>query len=532
MYQMDENNGGGVGAKKGFFFQDYVATLFASEMLLDNRISGVGCEVGDDIELFHPKNIVTHVQVKTGTVDNGWNLTELKASRNSTQDKKPKPYSSVLHKSLELDKDTNLVSKFMMVTDRVVKGPLSFLEIPLENRAAKTGREQLVKSINSALGKNFISNNGNRGDYWVDNTLWRVFCSTELVVLQVEHNLRSASEELLNCVLTNESVRQLGEILCNRIYGKSQLCKKTCSVQDKTLSRNEAIDLLRDFALKNAFLPKAYPDIDLPDIVTPLFDERVENRRKRGFVQGFNFNAYRYDHVVDMLVDWVDEVFLRPSELTANSQAISTSMDLRSRIAQFDLKVVTSRTILNSIIRKQHVAQPIPMVMFAANSAKCLKFDSVHIVSGNDNNHELWIGVTEFIENGDDIFEVIERLCEKMNELVFIDMDKDRQIILEGKDDKYLFKHDIDTILDTSNSFSSHLERFKFVVFISYRLPSYDYTTSEGDLTQEIKDKIKYMYDSMISKNPFFNQIRLGFYVFPTPCNDTILSKLKGKISS
>ncbi|WP_214655498.1 hypothetical protein, partial [Vibrio anguillarum] len=79
----------------------------------------------------------------------------------------------------------------------------------------------------------------------------------------------------------------------------------------------------------------------MADIVTPLFDERVEYRRKRGFVQGFNFNAYRYDHVVDMLVDWVDEVFLRPSELTANSQTISKSTDLRSRIAQFDLKVVT-----------------------------------------------------------------------------------------------------------------------------------------------------------------------------------------------
>ncbi|MBF4318564.1 hypothetical protein EAY30_27220, partial [Vibrio anguillarum] len=126
-----------------------------------------------------------------------------------------------------------------------------------------------------------------------------------------------------------------------RIYRKSQLCKKTYSVQNKILSRNEAIDLLRDFALKNALLPKAYPDVDLADIVTPLFDERVEYRRKRGFVQGFNFNAYRYDHVVDMLVDWVDEVFLRPSELTANSQTISKSTDLRSRIAQFDLKVVT-----------------------------------------------------------------------------------------------------------------------------------------------------------------------------------------------
>lgn len=531
MYHMDDSNSGGVGAKKGFFFQDYVATLFVSEMLLDNRINGVGCEVGDDIELFHPKSVVTHVQVKTGTVDNGWNLTELKKCRNLTQDKKPKRHSSVLHKSLELDKDTNLISKFMMVTDRPVKGPLGFLEIPLENRATKVGREQLVKSINSALGKSFISKNGNRGDYWVDNTLWRVFCSPELVVLQVEHNLRAATEELLNCVLTNESVRQLGEILCNRIYEKSQLCKKKYSARDKTLSRNEAIDLLRDFALKNALLPKAYPDVELPDIVTPLFDERVENRRKRGFVQGFNFNVYRYEHIVDMLVDWVDEVFLRPSELTVNSKAISTSLDLRSRIAQFDLKVVTSRTILNSIIRKQQVAQPIPMVMFAANSAKCLKFDSVHIVRGN-NNHELWIGVTEFIDNSDDIFEIIERLCEKMNELVFIDMDKDRKIILEGKDDKYLFKHDIDTILDTSNSFSSNLDRFKFVIFISYKLPLYDYTTSEDDLTQEIKEKIKYMYDLMISKNPLFNQIRLEFYVFPTPCNDTILSKLKGKIFS
>lgn len=108
MYQMDENNSGGVGAKKGFFFQDYVATFFASEMLLNSHINGIGCEVCDDINIFHPKGIVTHVQVKTGTVANGWNLTELKAPRNYTPDKGPKLHSSVLHKSLELDKNPSV----------------------------------------------------------------------------------------------------------------------------------------------------------------------------------------------------------------------------------------------------------------------------------------------------------------------------------------------------------------------------------------------------------------------------------------
>lgn len=527
---MDENNSGGVGAKKGFFFQDYIATLFASEMLLDNRICGIGCEVGDDIDIFHINNIMTHVQVKTGTVSNVWNLTELKAPRNYTQNQKPKPQSSVLHKSLELDKDPKMKSKFMIVTDSPVKGTLSFLEIPFDRRPFKKGRDGLVKSINTALGK-FSSGNGNKGDYWVDNTQWRVFSSAELVVLQVEHNLRSASEELLNCVLTNESVRQLGEILCNRIYMKSQLSKRTSTLEDKTLLRNDAIELLRSFALQNSSLSKAYPQVQLADIITSLFDEHIENRRKKGFIQSFNFNSYRYDYIVDMLVKWVDEVFLKPSEIHDRSKVIDKSINLRERIASLDLKAVTSRTILNSILRKQHVAQPIPMIMFAANSNKCLKFDSVHIISGDQQEHELWIGVTEFIQNSDDIYKVMDDLCKKVTDLVLIDMDSDRQIILEGKDDKYLFKHDIDTILDTSKSFSFHLQKFKFIVFISYTIPLYNNETSEDDIIRNIEGNINYMYSFLTKQNALFEQIRLGFYVFPTPCNDTILSKFKEKIS-
>jgi len=68
MYQMDESNRGGVAAKKGFFYQDYMATLLATRMLLDSNIRGIGNEVGEDIEIYSMNDIVTYVQVKTGTV--------------------------------------------------------------------------------------------------------------------------------------------------------------------------------------------------------------------------------------------------------------------------------------------------------------------------------------------------------------------------------------------------------------------------------------------------------------------------------
>lgn len=531
-YLMDESNRGGVAAKKGFYFQDFVTTLFATEMLIDNYILGVGCEVGDDVEIFHSDSSVTHVQVKTGTVDKSWNLTELKAPRNFDSTGKPIPKSSILHKSLEFDKTAKIISKFMVVTDKPVSGSLSFLEIPCEKRVSKTGRQSLIKSIDIALGKKFETKNGNKGEYWVDNTLWFVFSSIELLVLKIEQQLRVACEELFNSTLSVESIKQLGEIFCNRVYRKSQLSKKTHTLEDKTLVRDEALELVRIFVHNNTGTLKAYPNRQLANIVNPLFEKNVENHKRKGFNQNFNFNIYRYDHIVEMLVEWCDEVFLQPSEIVGGKQTLKKASEIRQRISELDLSSVISRVILNSILRTQSQAQPIPMIMFVGNEAKFIKFNSVHIIKKDGSKDELWIGISDFIKNSDDVFDVMNRLCVQLSDLVFTDMDSDRKIILESKDDKYLYKNDIDTILDTSNSFSSHADRFKFVIFISYQFSTYDYSTSEDDLRKEIEEKIEYMYSLMIKSNSFFKKIRIGFYVFPTPCNDTILNKFKSKISS
>ncbi|HAS6981373.1 TPA: DUF4297 domain-containing protein [Vibrio parahaemolyticus] len=85
MFQMDKSNQGGTAAKKGFYYQDYFATLLVTRMLLDRNIKGIGCEVFDDIDIYHADDSITYVQVKTGTVDKDWNLTELKKPRNETK---------------------------------------------------------------------------------------------------------------------------------------------------------------------------------------------------------------------------------------------------------------------------------------------------------------------------------------------------------------------------------------------------------------------------------------------------------------
>ncbi len=50
---MSDSDSGGIGAKKGFLYQDYVAALFTLNMLVDKKLHSIRCEVKDDIDLIY-----------------------------------------------------------------------------------------------------------------------------------------------------------------------------------------------------------------------------------------------------------------------------------------------------------------------------------------------------------------------------------------------------------------------------------------------------------------------------------------------
>ncbi|MEI9204650.1 Hachiman antiphage defense system protein HamA, partial [Pseudomonas aeruginosa] len=57
--------------------------------------------------------------------------------------------------------------------------------------------------------------------------------------------------------------------------------------------------------------------------------------------------------------------------------------------------------------------------------------------------------------------EIRDQLYEDISDCI----DTARKKILDIKDDNYLLRHDIDEILDGSQPFDAHLDRFTFVLF-------------------------------------------------------------------
>lgn len=70
---MDQSDSGGVGAKKGFFYQDLAAAFYLTQMLIDKTLKYVRCEVTDDIDLVYEEHI-EYIQVKTTDSDSKWTV--------------------------------------------------------------------------------------------------------------------------------------------------------------------------------------------------------------------------------------------------------------------------------------------------------------------------------------------------------------------------------------------------------------------------------------------------------------------------
>ena len=72
---MEQSDSGGVGAKKGFLYQDYAAAYFLLKMLRDKSIISIRCEVTDDIDVVY-QDYIEYVQVKTTDAERKWTLKE------------------------------------------------------------------------------------------------------------------------------------------------------------------------------------------------------------------------------------------------------------------------------------------------------------------------------------------------------------------------------------------------------------------------------------------------------------------------
>ncbi|WP_268011603.1 dsDNA nuclease domain-containing protein [Aeromonas veronii] len=534
---MESNDSGGVAAKHGFLFQDCVAAYHVTRMLRDKTIHSVRCEVTDDIDILS-NGRVDFVQVKS-TEKTRWNISDI-VKNSKGADKKIIPCSSILHKSMQCEPDAGLSCRYLIVTEDKVNKTLEYLTIHPTARADKPGRQELIDDLNKRT-TNYQTPSGVSIADWVDAATWEVYHTLRELELMGIRNIRMASQDLHGVILSSETVaEEIWSHILDTVTRKGEHSRRIHSADEKSYSRQ---DLLEWFKLcveddQSRSGRKIYVKRDLPHILTPFRAPMASVCAKRkGLVlhQKYSLRKYRYSHIADNVCQWLDEVFLRPKEMSDIHKLSLVEKRERLKTSVFkslhDVNEFLGRVLLHATIRQHHESQPIPCMLYVEKPGSEKILENVHIVRRDPDGDQLWIGFSELVTSID----IAVRLPEIRNQLyedISECFDTARRKILDIKDDDYLLSHDIDEILDGGQPFDAHLDRFTFVLFVGYDsslLTDPETLGYEDDLETETTALFDKFAADLIEDSPFAD-LCVHVFIYPAPSIERLIQLVEDKV--
>lgn len=534
---MESNDSGGVAAKHGFLFQDCVAAYHVTRMLRDKTIRSIRCEVTDDIDIVSEGH-TDFVQVKS-TEKTRWNISDI-VKNSKGANKKDIPYSSILHKSMQCESSAHLSCGYMIVTEDKVNKTLEYLTISFNDRAGKNGRQELIDDLNTRTS-NYQTTSGVNIAAWVDAATWKVHHTIREVELLGIKEIRAASQDLHGIIISSEAVAE--DIWCrilDTVTRKGELSRRIHGVDDKSFTRP---DLLAWFKLRveddqSRSGRKIYVKRKLPQILTPFRAQMASICGKRNgqvLHQQYSLRRYRYNHIVDNVCQWLDEVFLRPKEISDIQKLTLVEKRALLRTSVFkslnDVSEFLGRVLLHATIRQHHDSQPIPCMLYVDHLGSEKILENVHIVRRDTAGDQLWIGFSELVSDNDisaRLLEIRDRLYKDISEC----FDTARSKILDVKDDDYLLRHDIDEILDGSLPFDAHLDRFVFVLFVgynSYVLTDPETLGHEDNLEKETVALFE-KFASDLTEDFSFANLCLHVFIYPTPNLEHLTKLVETKV--
>lgn len=535
--KMEPNDAGGVAAKHGFIFQDCVAAFYVTQMLRDKTIRRIRCEVTDDIDVVCD-DFVEFVQVKTTTKAH-WAQSDLVVLSKGASNKKI-PCSSILHKSMECEPELTVPRKFRIVTEHPTNVTLEYLLISREEREGKPGRDELINYLNSKSA-NYVATSGVDVANWVDAAWWQVFRTMREIELLGIRNIRLAADELHGAILSAEaSAEDIWRGILDTVTRKGALSRRIHSVDSKSYLRADLNAWFQGRVEEDQkrLGRKIYVKRQLPHILVPFRAPLATPCAKRnGLVlhQQYSMTRYRYKHIVDNVCKWLDEVFLRPNELADIHKLSLVEQGQRLKNTAFaslgDVRSFLGRVLLHATIRQTHSSQPIPCMLYLEGQDEEKILENVHIVRRDPGGDELWVGFSELV-TASNIAARLHEIRDELYEQIMECFSNARGKILDIKDDAYLLRHDIDTILDESNSFDSHLDRLRFVLFIGYDstlLTEPETPGHEDHLEQETAALFEKFADDL-EHDPTFAKLTINVFIYPAPSLETLTQLVDKKV--
>lgn len=535
--EMEPNDAGGVAAKHGFIFQDCVAAYYVTQMLRDKTIQCVRCEVTDDIDVVC-NEFVEFVQVKTTTKAH-WAKNDLVAL-SSGAGKTKIPCSSILHKSMDSEPALTVPRRFRIVTEHPVNVSLEYLSINRTERNGKSGRTELVDYLNLKTA-NYVAASGVDVGVWVDAARWEVFRTMREIELMGIRNIRLASYDLHGVMLSTEAAaEEIWREILDSVTRKSALSRRIHSVDSKSYLRADLNAWFLGFVEEDQKRAgrKVYVKRQLPHILVPFRRPMATPCAKRnGLVlhQQYSLKRYRYKHIVDNVCNWLDEVFLRPNELADIHKLSLVEQGQRLKKTVFaclaDVRSFLGRVLLHATIRQMHASQPIPCLLYLQGQDEEKILENVHIVRRDPEGDQLWVGFSELV-TASSVTTRLPEIRNKLYEEIGQCFDGARGKILDIKDDDYLLSHDIDAILDASNPFDVHLDRYRFALFIGYDstlLTDPETLGHEDHLEQETAALFEKFADDL-EHDPTFAALTIDVFIYPAPSLETLTQLVDQKV--
>lgn len=546
---MEITDSGGVAAKYGFLYQDCVAALLATEMLMDKRMRAIRVETVDDIDILWLGS-TEFIQVKAAA-DKKWSPTSITENATSTaastanfktsgkSRKKRLPGTSIVHKSMNQAFAPIEQCKFRVISAERPSGLLEYLRVELHSRSGRPGRQELIEDLNNRT-TSYRAFAGNDITHWVDSTWWQVFPSLREIELLGIKNIRNAACEVVGVTLNSDAAAEIiWRDIIYTVTKKSTLSRKIYCEDDKTYHRSNLLDWFKNeivFHEKTTLSRnKIYAHKKPPPILLQIYKHTPScgstTRCGKVMHQHYSMRNYRYAHIANCIVSWIDEVLLMPDEITdfAGLSTIRRYKTLTNRLksSMSELEKLIGKILLHSCIRHYSNSQPIPASLYVEHPSEVRVLENVHIVPNSKGADELWVGFSYLLDNSN-VTACVQDLRSKLYNDIKDNFDKARSRILEIKQDSYLLAHDINETLDVSQPFDKQAERYRFIIFLGYNSTSMTNPETIG-YEAELEKETKILFDDFASdiSTSGFDQVQIELHLYPAPSINDLLGMVK-----
>lgn len=565
---MEQSDGGGPAAQKGFTYQNFAAAYYVLSMLRDKSLISVRCEVIDDIDLVYADRI-EFVQVKTTDADSKWTIKEFAEA--STKIVPPtgrqrveqiiSQDDSILHKSIMCDK-VGVRGYFRILTPRDVTRDLQFLKISLNKRSNKEeAKELLLNKLRRKVDLNrpkclgeFVSPNGNNIEYWLDHAEWTVIPTLEQLELQcINIILQSAQQRNIYLSANSDPERILSSLL-NSLTKKGALSRVLNCTDDKSYHRRDFIpwfsaEIEHYTNLNNEHI-KVYTtnNSKLNSILYKFFhDEKIyidssfDGDKVCVGLQGcYHRSNYNYVQIAKNLFSWLPEVLLFPNEIADHAiEKLTDKVSLftnRYKQQSGFINNLIAKVLLHSTIRTEYKSQPIAANLYIDDHEHTC-FDNVHILLDDHDQDKLLMGFSSLLEGN--VESSLAKIVQNFDDLLGSEaFDTQKEKILEAKEDNYLLQHDINDVLQANCSLDQHLNRFRFVFFIGYESDILECSSKDMKpdyiyyLELEIINKFKLLIEKLLSESDFYKDLHIEVFLYPIPSLSILVETIKDKVSS